>query len=730
MIKAEWLKLLKTRKMLVATIAVLFVPVLYAGMFLWAFWDPYANLESLPVAIVNEDKGATMEGESIQVGDELVKNLLESQEFKFEEVDQNNAEQALKDRKYYILIKIPENFSHHVTTLLDDSPQKLIIEYIPNEGFNFLSAQIGETAMDRIQAEVNAQVSATFAEKLFDSITTLGDGFTEAADGAGELDEGAQKIVDGAADLKGYLQQLASSTIELSDGSSELTAGAKKAATGANALATGVATIADGSSQLAEGASTASQGAQMLQQGLNKYVDGVGQLADGQKEMTTGQESLSSNLAALAQGTANIDDKIKSLADGSVNVTGGIDQLAEQLQVVIPLLPEENQAAIQTSLAQLQAGSSQVSGGLTQLHTGTNDLDDKIAALSEGAAQLNAGQKQLAAGVEELKNNSSQLVEGVSSLASGNSTLAEKLQQLSKGAVDASQGANELASGLNTLVAGSNKLNDGTTLLAEKSGDLADGSSTLADGTKDLADGTATLKEKLTEASGKVDIHPTEDTYDMVGSPVEVEKTAVNHVPNYGTGFAPYFISLGLFVGALLISIVFPLVEPAILPKNGGSWFMSKVSVLAVVGIIQSFITIAIVVWGLGLEVGSMPQFIITTILTSFTFLALVQMLVSMMGDPGRFIAILILIFQLVTSAGTFPLELLPVQLHIFNTFLPMTFTVQAFKSAISIGDNSFLQFNWAILSAYLFSCLVITFGYFVLIYKKRYSKHHVEGNN
>lgn len=727
MIKAEWLKLLKTRKMLVATIAVLFVPVLYAGMFLWAFWDPYANLESLPVAIVNEDKGATMEGESIQVGDELVDKLLESQQFNFEEIDQKDAEQALKDRKYYILIKIPENFSQHVTTLLDDSPQKLTMDYIPNEGYNFLSAQIGETAMDRIKAEVNAQVSATFAEKLFDSITTLGDGFNEAADGAGQLDEGAQKIVDGAADLKGYLQQLASSTIELSDGSSELTEGAQKAATGANALATGVATIADGSNQLAAGATTASQGADALQQGLNQYVNGVGQVANGQKELTSGQANLSSNLATLAQGTANIDDKIQALADGSANVTGGIGQLTEQLQAVLPLLPEENQAALQTALEKLQTGSAQVSGGLTQLHTGTNGLDDKIAALSEGAENLNAGQKQLAAGVEQLTNSSSQLLEGANSLAVGNSTLAEKLQQLSKGAVDATQGANDLASGLNTLVAGSNKLNDGTSLLAEKSGELAEGSSTLADGTKDLADGTTTLTEKLTEASDKVDIHPTEDMYNMVGSPVEVEKTAVNHVPNYGTGFAPYFISLGLFVGALLISIVFPLVEPAIIPKNGASWFMSKVSILTIVGIIQSFITIAIVVWGLGLEVGNMPQFILTTLLTSFTFLALVQMLVSILGDPGRFIAILILIFQLVTSAGTFPLELLPEQLHIFNTFLPMTFTVQAFKSAISMGDNSFLMFNWSILGAYLVSFLAITFGYFALIHKKRYSKHHVE---
>src|SRR5690606_10192059 len=238
-----------------------------------------------------------------------------------------------------------------------------------------------------------------------------------------------------------------------------------------------------------------------------------------------------------------------------------------------------------------------------------NGLDDKIAAISEGASKLNAGQQQVTAGVAQLQQNSAQLIAGANSLAQGNTTIAGKLNELTAGASSAATGANTLAQGLNTLVDGSNKLYDGTSLLAEKSGELAQGSTTLADGTKELKDGTTTLSEKLTEAGEKAAVNPTEETYDMVGSPVEVEKESVNHVPNYGTGFAPYFISLGLFVGALLISIVFPFVEPAVIPKNSASWFVSKVTVLIGVGLVQSFITIAIVVWGLGLEVNNMPQF-------------------------------------------------------------------------------------------------------------------------
>lgn len=705
-------------------IAILFIPVLYSGMFLWAFWDPYANLKSMPVALLNEDKGAELDGEELALGEELTKKLVDSEQFKFIEVDAKNAEKQLKEQDYYILIKIPENFSQHATTLLDQHPEKLTLEYIPNEGFNFLGAQIGETALDRIKAEVNSQVSKTYAEKLFASITKLGDGFNEAADGAGKLDQGAQKLAGGASDLEGYLQQLASSTIELSDGSNTLKAGMHTANEGAEQLAQGVTKLQQGAGQLADGAKAAAQGATALQQGVTDYTNGVSQLADGQQSIAKGQGNLAANLEKLANGTAGLDDNIASLATGSENVTAGIQQLKAALQPIMASLPEESQKQLEQSLNQLQAGSGKVSGGLNQLATGTAGLDDKIAELSKGGAQLNNAQQQITAGIEKLAGNSSALTTGAANLAEGNATLASGMQQLVEGTNSAASGATALSAGLHQLVDGSDQLTDGTTLLAEKSGELAQGSTTLAEGTKELVDGTTTLAGKLSDAGDQAEVDVTDENYEMLATPVEVEKTAVNHVPNYGSGFAPYFISLGLFVGALLVSIVFPLVEPAIRPSNGFKWFMSKVSVLAVVGIIQSGITVAVVIGVLGLEVDNLLLFIGTSFITSFTFLAMIQFLVSLMGDPGRFVAIVILILQLTTSAGTFPLELVPSQLHIFNTLLPMTFSVQAFKASISTGDTSFLMYNWSILGIYLVACLILSLGYFTLLFKKRYSKN------
>lgn len=730
MIKAEWLNIFKTKKMLVAIIAILFIPVLYSGMFLWAFWDPYANLQDLPVAIVNEDKGATLDGEELHLGKELTEKLVDSQQFKFVELGAKDAEKQLKEQNYYMLIKIPDNFSSHATTLLDEHPEKLTIEYLPNEGFNFLGAQIGDTALERVKAEVNNKVSKTYAETLFTSINKLGDGFTQAADGASQLDDGAQKIADGAHDLEGYLQKLAASTITLSDGTNTLTNGMKEASSGATQLAQGLTSLLDGTNKLSEGANTAASGATNLQQGITDYTNGVSKIAQGQQAILDNQKTLAENLEKLANGTNGLDDHLSTLANGSKNIADGLEQLKQSLQPIMKTLPPDSQMQLEQLLNQLLDGSKSVNSGLDKIATNTVGIDDNINKLSQGATALTDAQSKVVVGIEKLVTNSPALTTGATQLAQGNQTLASSMKQLLQGTTSAATGANNLAAGLDQLVDGSTKLSDGTTLLQEKSQELAQGSTTLSTGTNELVEGTSELANKLTEAKDEVDINVADENYEMLATPVIVEKTAINHVPNYGSGFAPYFISLGLFVGALVVSIVFPLVDPVVKPTNGFKWFLSKASVLAVIGSIQSIITAIIVINVLGLEVHNLGLFIGTCFITSFTFLAMIQLLVSFMGDTGRFIAIVILILQLTTSAGTFPIELVPNQLRVFNTLLPMTYSVSAFKAAISTGDTSFLFFNWSVLGIYLVPCSLLTLGYFSLIFKRRYSKKSEQALN
>ncbi|MEK5067338.1 YhgE/Pip domain-containing protein [Sporosarcina sp. FSL K6-1508] len=725
---AEWKLLLRSKKLIVPMIAILFIPVLYAGMFLWAFWDPYANMNDLPVAIVDLDNGAEMDGEQLALGKELSNKLIDSKQFDFMKVSKEDAEKGLENEDYYVVIEIPENFSEHATTLLDAEPEKLTIVYKPNEGFNFLSAQIGETAMDRIRAEVNEQVASTYAEKLFDSITEMGDGFGEAADGAGELHDGAAKLSSGADELKGYLETLASSTVTLADGSQKLVQGANDAAKGANELNKGLGTLSQGSKDLLTGAQKASTGANGLKDAIAQYTEGVGQLAVSYGQIAQKEKEFGGAVSSLSEKSGELNTAASQLVKGSTNLGAGIDQLSESLAPVLASLPEEQQEGLNAALNQVKQGSAELSGGIQQLSEGTGALSAGSGELNGAAGQLAGAHSQALAGLQKLEGSSPALREGAGAIASGTGELSSGIAQLSEGVTSAQKGSSDLATGLNSLTEGTGTLKTGTDTLASKSQELAEGSATLADGVVELDEGTLTLKEKLAEANETAsEVNPTDKTYGMVGAPVDVEKEGINHVPNYGTGFAPYFLSLGLFVGALLLSIVFPLVEPAIKPTGAFKWFASKVSVLAIVGLLQALIAAGIVKFALGMETINTPMFLLTAIITSYTFIALVQMCVSILSDAGRFVAILVLILQLTTSAGTFPLELIPAPLQIFNTLLPMTYSVQAFKGAISTGNMSFLWTNNGILLGFMVAFLAITFGYFALLYKKKFSKETVE---
>ena len=726
MIKQEFLNIFKNRKLLIPILAVLFIPVLYAGMFLWAFWDPYAQLSDMPVAIVNEDEGAELDGEQLFVGKDVTQNLVDSKQFHFVEVTKEEGEKALGNQEYYMVIEIPSNFSQHATTLLDEEPEKLTINYKPNEGFNFLSAQIGDTAMERIRAEVNKQVVSSYSEKLFTSITKMGDGFGEAADGASKLSAGADKLSTGATDLKSYLEQLASGSVQLADGTDELTTGTVKASEGANNLTQGLGKLSSGAKQLQEGASEASVGANQLQTGMETYTQGVAQVSNGLTQANEKEQQLVTALGQLQQGAVTANQSVQQLSEGASQVSTGINSFSEQIAPILESLPEEQQNSLKKSLEQLENGSLQVSQGLGDLQGGTSKLNGGLTEVSTGVNNLAAGHTELANGLSELTHSSPALNEGATKLAKGNHTLSTKLVELQSGISSASLGSQQLSGGLQQLVIGTNQLNDGTNELASKSNELAKGSNQLVDGTSQLAEGSATLQEKLMDASNQAsDVNMTDDTIDMASSPVAVTKTAVNHVPNYGTGFAPYFLSLGLFVGALLISIVFPLVQSAIPPTSGWAWATSKMIVLGAVGMVQALIAVAILIFGLGLEPVNLGWFIATAVMTSFTYLAIVQLLVSVLSDSGRFVAILILILQLTTSAGTFPLELIPRPLQLFNQWLPMTYSVQGFKAAISSTDISFIQWNNGILFAFFIGAAVCTVSYFVVVFNKQFSSIH-----
>jgi len=657
----ELLDIVRNRKVLVSVIGILFIPIMYSGMLVGSFWDPYGRTGDLPVAVVNEDAGAVLEGKQLALGNELIDNLKDNDKFKWAYVSRDEAEKGLMDGRYYLALEIPADFSKQATTLLDDEPKPSSLVYVTNESLSFTASKIGNAAVQELKASLSKEVTKSYAETMFEQLGKVASGFADASDGASKLHDGAAKAKDGAATLHRNLAKLA-------DGTLGLTSGVKQ-------LADGTAKVSDGASKLSSGASGLADGLKQLGEAAGKLGTGAKQASDAGAKLAAGAKSAQEAEAKLADGAAKLAAGLEAYASAA-SAAGGADQAA----------PDE-------ALQQLIAAAK---------------------AVAAGADQLAAGGGQLAGGASELQQGQAALLQGLTAFEA-------KLEGAAAGGAQLSGAAKTLAAGAKQAADGAAAANAGASALASGSGQLADGSAALTNGVGQLADGSAELADKLGEASRQSNVTgDKEQQADMFAAPVEVSEKKLTTVPNYGTGFAPYSLSLGLFVGALLSTIVLPMRGSAGRPRGGGSWFASKALLFVLVGVIQALIADAILLYGIGLGVQSVGWFVALSIVTSLTFMMIIQFIVTMLDQPGRFIAIIILILQLTSSSGTYPKELVPVWLQHVGDWMPMTYAVSGFKAVISSGDFGLVRSSIGTLGIYAVAFAALSLVLFVAMHKRR----------
>ena len=561
MLKNEWKKLLSNKLMLVVVVAIIAIPTIYTTLFLGSMWDPYGSVENLPVALVNQDQPVDYEGKTLDVGAELVDNLLEDASLDFHPVSADDAAKGLAAGDYYMVITIPQDFSANAATLTDDQPKQMELNYETNPGTNYIASKLSETAMKEIQASVREEVTKTYAETMFDQLTEVGDGMQEAADGAGEIRDGADKLADGNNTIRENLQLLADSTLTFRSGSETLTEGLAQYTQGVQQLADGAKKLDDGAKQLKDGVDQLGASAPVLAQGVGALKDGADQLAQGTAQAKTGSDSLTAggstditgSLTALAgqldqaaqaaqAGAVAPQDPaalIQTIADNTAAAqTGDPDALNAVLTAASELAnvaqSNYNDATTADAARQQAAGAlSGAAGALTNAAggSGSGDLTAALGQLQQGAAQLQTGLSAYTAGVDqaatgcaaladettglpalsagagELSTGAGDLVNGLAQLQGGTSQLAQQAPLLTGGIAQAASGGAALQQqGTAVLRQGAAQLNSGLDALVAGSGSLKDGMSSLngqlpalTDGVGRLQQGTKDLKDGTTQ---------------------------------------------------------------------------------------------------------------------------------------------------------------------------------------------------------------------------------------
>ena len=329
MIKNEWKSLLRNKLMLIVVIAIIVIPIIYAGLFLKSMWDPYGNVDSLPVAVVNEDKPVEYNGKTLSIGKDMADELKDNDSMAFNIVDSKTAEDGLANGTYYMVIKIPENFSANAATVMDDDPKQMELSYETNPGTNYIASKLSETAMLKLRDNIASKVTETYTETVFDSISEAGDGMQEAADGSGKIEDGLNTAADGNTTITKNLKKLSTSTLTFVSGADSLTEGLKTYTDGVAKVNDGAKSLNDGAGQLNSGVATLTEKVPELTTGVDTLDEGIQQYTAGVDELNKNSDTLKSGASSLESGANALSAGIDTLSDGATQYVAGADTLAD-----------------------------------------------------------------------------------------------------------------------------------------------------------------------------------------------------------------------------------------------------------------------------------------------------------------------------------------------------------------------------------------------------------------
>lgn len=764
--------LIKSPKLWVTMIGVALIPALYNLSFLGSMWDPYGNVDNLPVAVVNQDKSSTLNNQTLSIGDDMVDSMSKNKALDYHFVSEKKAEEGLGNGDYYMVITLPKDLSEKAASLLTDDPEKLTINYQTTVGRSFVASKMSESAMTKLKDTVSKNITTTYTKAVFKSMSSLQDGLQEASDGGNELLSGSKQLESGSQTITDNLntaasgsQTLADGTATLSSGLTTYTNGVSTLASGANELNSNSAALISGIAQLKE----SSTQVQRLVDGANSLTDGLQQLATSttlSAEETENIQSLISGLPQLNAGIQQLNTSVSKVSSNidTTKISTALNDIASQATGILSAEEKDSSdrlAAIQATAAYQSLDASQQAELVNALNTSGNSVSQQaqqilknakamqvalaaLSSLSSKVTELQAGVSQIAsqsnialpgsvaaltklsAGLTKVNTvTTTQLVPGSSQIASGVSTLNTKLSsganELLTGATTYTNAVSQIASGANQLVANNNQLTSGASqlqsgaeALASGSSQLAAGSGTLTSGLTTLTSGLSTLSSSLTDASKQLSlVSVTNKNAKLVSNPVSTKETDNDSVKVNGIGMAPYMIAVSLMVVALSTNVIFASSLSGRPVKNRFEWAKQKLFINGLISTVGSLVLYGAIQF-LGFEANYNLRTIMLIILSGWTLMALVTALVGWDDRYGSFISLLMLLLQVGSAGGSYPIELSPKFFQVVHPYLPMSYIVSGLRQTISMTGN--ISKEVGILSAFLLAFMVMA----VLIYRPK----------
>lgn len=419
-----------------------------------------------------------------------------------------------------------------------------------------------------------------------------------------------------------------------------------------------------------------------IEDGVNKIGEGTNTLYEGSNTLNNGLNSLNSNYTAFDNGITSLKDGSNSLNVGIKEINNGLNSLSSNLNLYT------NNVSLITS------NINDLSILLNTLNTHPEYIQNEVfrAKINEASIKLNylTSKQNGISMIDKMSSASNSLNEGVNNLKNGSLKLVNGLNTLDAGLNSLKENSLTIKNGINELSSGSVKLNTGLNTL----------NTSIKEAENQIKNERVKTEEELKNLKG---------LSKYAKDPVEIKEKDLPKVSEYGTAFAPYFMSISLWVGSLMLFVVLYYdVEDRfkLFSRNASNKKKRTLSYIAL-SVVQAVVLGIILKLGIGYNVTNYFVYFISLIFTSLTFTLIMEFLIVRFNDIGKFLAILLLVLQLSSSAGTFPIETVPSIFRFISPFMPATYTIRMFKESLITLDMNLFMNSFII----IFIIAIVLFG-------------------
>ena len=670
---------------LIVILALCILPSLYAWFNIKASWDPYGQqaTSQIKIGVINNDKGTEFNGKLINIGDQVVDQLKENDLMGWQFVDEAEGEKALEEGTFYATITIPDNFSKDITSLVTSDVKKGQIIYRVNEKINAIAPKLTSKGATGVQENINQTIVETVSGILFEAGKGLGLEIQETVlPQLSHVYDQLEELISKFGDMNSLVQTAHNGGIQLKDLIASIQTDLpliETTITSAKTTITSLESFMDTSkSALSDFMPTLKNDLLLIQTIADELNTYVSQIEEAILSGSDKAPELIENLITKVESTQSlVQSFVKVLESFNKFPAGRFDELISQLQGVNGELDKAKDF-----LQQLH--DTTVNGGEPNL-TVLNNIKTLLSSVSSTASSI-------------YNRFDSAIVPSLNNVIDQAYSTATNVLQVLK---EAETKLPDVASLLNTAYEGADKGIDAIEYINSK---LPEAENKVREVTAKLGDinESQSLQEVLTLLQEAVT-----ERQNFMSSPVDLVEETIFPMHNYGTAMTPFYSVLAQWVGmTLLISMLSVHAKGEYRPSEE---YFGKFLLFATIALVQGLIIALGDLYLLNIYCVNPGLFIVGILFTSITFTFIVYSLVSVFGNVGKVVSIILLVLQVAGSGGTFPIQLTPKFFQIINPFLPFTYAISFARESIGGVVENVLAKDIIIMCIYSVGAVLIS---------------------